>query len=201
MQPLQIGSGSTFRSGQESWCLPYAGFFICALFNIFYEVYHFFKNNVDITLNLKGPFKYDVREQGRGEVWTPFLLLISLLITGWQGVYYGSKLEGTTKLQVAKDWAIETLYGSHYYQLSWPALDKGKVLNQSSASTRESENSWPRLWPPYFLRRLTWSPDETMRLSKHSWSGPPIFTDIICKPPLILLTIYGQCQTSLIEKL
>ena len=27
MQPLQICIGPTIRIGQESWCLPYAGFF------------------------------------------------------------------------------------------------------------------------------------------------------------------------------
>ena len=33
--------------------------------------------------------------------------------------------------------------------MSWPALDKGNLLQQSSASTRESENCWPRLWLPW----------------------------------------------------
>ena len=28
MQPLQICIGPTIRIGRESWCLPYAGFFI-----------------------------------------------------------------------------------------------------------------------------------------------------------------------------
>ena len=29
MQPLQICIGPIIRIGRESWCLPYAGFFIC----------------------------------------------------------------------------------------------------------------------------------------------------------------------------
>ena len=28
MQPLQICIGPTIRIGRESWCLPYAGFFV-----------------------------------------------------------------------------------------------------------------------------------------------------------------------------
>ena len=34
--------------------------------------------------------------------------------------------------------------------------------------TRESENSWPGLWPPCFFRRLPWVPSETTRLSTHT---------------------------------
>ena len=30
------------------------------------------------------------------------------------------------------------------------------------------KNSWPGLWPPCFLKRLTWVSDETMGLSTHS---------------------------------
>ena len=32
----------------------------------------------------------------------------------------------------------------------------------------KEKNSWPGLWPPCFLKRLTWVSDETMGLSTHS---------------------------------
>ena len=40
MQPLQICIGPTSRIGRESWCLPYAGFFLadCTLTIILYKV-------------------------------------------------------------------------------------------------------------------------------------------------------------------
>ena len=59
-------------------------------------------------------------------------------------------------------------FKSHHYWTRWPALDKGRLLKSSTASTRESENSVPGLWPPSLLRRLTWVAAETMRLSTHS---------------------------------
>ena len=65
-------------------------------------------------------------------------------------------------------WAIQKLHGSHHSWMSWPALDKGNLLKPSSASTRESENSWPGLWLLCLRRRLNWVEAETMRLSTHS---------------------------------
>ena len=37
MQPLQICIGPTIHIGQESWCHPYAGFFLVVLENIYLE--------------------------------------------------------------------------------------------------------------------------------------------------------------------
>ena len=82
--------------------------------------------------------------------------------------HYVSKLKVIPIEPVAWDWGIQKLHGGHHCWMSWPALDKGNLLQPSSASTRESENSWPKLWPPCFLRRLTWVPAETMTLSTHS---------------------------------
>ena len=76
------------------------------------------------------------------------------------------KLFSLTKLHW--DWPIKKLHGSHHCWMSWPALDKGNLFQPSSASTRESEKSWPGLWLPWLLRRLTWVAAETMRLSSHS---------------------------------
>ena len=69
------------------------------------------------------------------------------------------------------DWAIKKLHGSHHCWMSWPALDKGNLLQPSSASTRESENSWPGLWLSCLLSRLTWVAAENMRLSTQSVRG------------------------------
>ena len=54
------------------------------------------------------------------------------------------KLFSLSKLH--EDWAIQKLHGSHHSWMSWPLLDKGNLLQPSSVSTRESENSWTGLW-------------------------------------------------------
>ena len=43
MQPLQICIGPTIRIGQESWCLPYAGFLLNALDIV--NIQNIIKNN------------------------------------------------------------------------------------------------------------------------------------------------------------
>ena len=44
MQPLQVCIGPIIRIGQESWCLPYAGFFEtgpgCPIFQLYLESGH-----------------------------------------------------------------------------------------------------------------------------------------------------------------
>ena len=63
-----------------------------------------------------------------------------------------------------------------HWKVTWkpPLLDELTSSGQRKraptilASTREIENSWPGLWPPCFLKRLTWVSDETMGLSTHS---------------------------------
>ena len=76
------------------------------------------------------------------------------------------KLFSLSKLHL--DWTIQKLHKSQHCWMSWPALDKGNLLQPSSASTRERGNSWPGLWLLCHLRRLTWVAAETMRLSTHS---------------------------------
>ena len=77
-------------------------------------------------------------------------------------IHYASKLE-----VILIEQAAQKLHGSHQCWISWPALDKRNLLQPSSASTRESENSWPGLWLPCLLRRLPWVVAETMKLSTH----------------------------------
>ena len=76
------------------------------------------------------------------------------------------KLFSLSKLQ--GDWAIQKLHGSHHFWISWKFLDKVNLLQPSSVSTRESENSWTGLWLTCLIRRLIWVAAETMRLSTHS---------------------------------
>ena len=85
--------------------------------------------------------------------------------------HYASNLGDIPIEQVASDWAIDKFLGSHYKWTSWLALDKERVLQPFTASTRVSENGWPGLWPPCFLRRLNWVAAKTMRLSTHNGRG------------------------------
>ena len=55
--------------------------------------------------------------------------------------------------------------------MSWPALDKGTLLQPSAASTRESENSCSRLW----LFRLPTSNGNSVRFN---WPQETECTDI-----------------------
>ena len=49
------------------------------------------------------------------------------------------------------------IHAHHWVDQLWTrALDKGRLLQPSLASTRQSENSCLGLWLPCLLRRLTW---------------------------------------------
>ena len=85
---------------------------------------------------------------------------------------YASKLSVILIEQAAwrlSHWKVARKPPLHCW-MSWPALNKGNLLQPSSASTRESENSWQGLWLQCLLRtrRLTWGVSESMRLSTHS---------------------------------
>ena len=90
------------------------------------------------------------------------------------------------------DWAIQKVRGSHHCWMSWPALDKGNLLQQSSASTKERENSWPGLWLPCLLRRLTWVAAENMRLSTHSACTQRLLCGCTQFWPLVLWPMRGR---------
>ena len=75
------------------------------------------------------------------------------------------------------DWSIQKLHGSHHCLMSWPASDKGNMIQPSSASTKESENIWLGLWLSCLLRRLTWIAAESMRLSTDSDQSVYLYDD------------------------
>ena len=100
---------------------------------------------------------------------------------------YASKLEVIPIEQAAWDGAIWKLHGSHHCWMIWLALDKENLLQPSSASTRECENSWPELWLLCLLRRLTWVAAETMRLSTHS---VPFFFNLSCHKDVKYIFIF-----------
>ena len=67
-------------------------------------------------------------------------------------------------------------------KVTWrpPLLDKLTSFGQRGTTPvihsykRESKNSWPGLWLPCLLRRLTWVTAETMGLSTHSAVYKPV---------------------------
>ena len=58
MQPLQICIGPTIRIGRESWCLPYAGFFlILFIFNCHHVIDKYTNGKSEETCHSLGAIK------------------------------------------------------------------------------------------------------------------------------------------------